>query len=352
MRAYAAEQVHDLDPEPERRAAIGRVLDHYLHSAHAADRMLYPYREPIDVDPPDAAATVAEFADASEALAWFTAEYSLLISAIEWAADAGFTAHTSRLTWTITAFLNYQGKWYDWATCLQVALRSCRQLGDRAGEALAHRLLNLAYLQQGLLAEADAHVQQAFDLFDQLGDKAGTARLHVDVGRVLERQGDYDGALQRARLALTLFREEGNLAGEADALGWVGWYHSQLGDHAAALRYCHASLQVHREVGAYPGQADTWSALGFAHHHLGQYEEAKSCYEQALALWRDLGDRYEVATTTVRLGDALHASGDGNAARRYWQQAQEILDDLKHPHAEQLRARTDPDGAQGAADER
>jgi tetratricopeptide (TPR) repeat protein len=343
LRAYAAEQAHESDTEAQQRAAIGRVLDHYLHTAHAADRLLYPYRERIEVDPPDPAATVLDFVDQGQALAWFMSEQPVLLAAIDQASGAGFTAHTGKLTWTITAFLNYQGKWHDWATSLRSALAACVQLDDRAGQALAHRLLTLACLQQGLLDEAEAHAKQALDLLGELGDQVGQARLHLEHSRVLERQNEYRVALERSRLALELFRSAGDRAGEADALNWVGWFHSRLGYHEQALRYCHQSLDLHRQLDDSPRQADTWDALGFAHHHLGHHDEAMACYERALAIWRDLGDRYEVATTMLRLGDTQRAAGEPEAARKIWQQARTILDELGHPHAEQLRSRLDLD---------
>jgi len=347
LRAYAAEQVHDVEPESERRAATRRFLDHNLHSAHAANRILYPYREPIAIDPPDPATTVLVFVDQSEALAWFTTEYAVLLATIDRATDVGFTVHTSRLTWTVTAFLNYQGKWHDWAGCLLATLRACRQCGDHPGEAWAYRLLNVACLQRGMLDEAYAHARHALEMFGQLGDRARQARLHLDLGRVSERRGDRRAALQRARRALALFQEAGHRDGEADALNWMGRYQCQLGNHVEALRYCQESLSVHRkEVSGWPGQADTWDTLGLAHHHLRHYDEAIACYDQALALWRDLGDRYEVATTSIRLGNTRHAAGEPHSARTLWQQAKAILDDLGHPQADQLWTRLNPDGAQ------
>ena len=36
LRAYAADQARARDSEPERDAAAGRVLDHYLHTANRA----------------------------------------------------------------------------------------------------------------------------------------------------------------------------------------------------------------------------------------------------------------------------------------------------------------------------
>jgi hypothetical protein len=44
LRAYAADQAERHDPEPERRAAAHRVLDHYLHTAMAASNRFSPFR--------------------------------------------------------------------------------------------------------------------------------------------------------------------------------------------------------------------------------------------------------------------------------------------------------------------
>ncbi|GAB1689815.1 BTAD domain-containing putative transcriptional regulator [Krasilnikovia sp. M28-CT-15] len=339
LRAYAAEQAEDLDPEPERRAATHRVLDHYLHSARAADRLLYAYREQPAVDPPDPAATVTTFTDTEAAKSWFAAEQAVLVEAITHATEAGFPAHASRLTWTITAFLNYQGKWDVWEMCLHAALAACTRMHDLAGAALAHRLLSLAQLQQGRLDAATGHARQSLELFDRLGDLANSARLHLDLGRLADRQGEHGAALESARLALDLSREAGDRSGEADALNWIGRYSANLGNYADALRYCRESLTLHGEADDYPGQADTWDTLGFASHQLGDYAEATASYERALELWRRLGDRYEVATTLLRLGDTRHAAGDDAAAGALWREAGGILDDLGHPQAAQLRDR-------------
>jgi len=47
LRAYAADLARAADPGDQRRAAVGRVLDHYLHTAYTADRLLNPARDPI-----------------------------------------------------------------------------------------------------------------------------------------------------------------------------------------------------------------------------------------------------------------------------------------------------------------
>ena len=310
--------------------------------------MLYPYRVQVAVEASDAAVTTVTLADADRALSWLTTEQPVLLAMIDQAAATGFDAHASRLAWTVTAFLNYQGHWDDWAASLRAALAACRRLDDRSGQALAHRLLNVAYQHQDRLDEADAHARQALSLFAHLDDHAGQARIHLDLGRMLERQGHSQRALDHARQALDLYRLAADRAGEADALNAVGRYHSRLGYHEQALAYCDRSLALHAESAAWPGfQADTWHSLGYAHHQLGHHGEAVRCYQRALDLWGDLDDRYEVATVLVRLGDTHRAVGDQDAARSAWRRAWTIFEELGHPEAEHLRIRIDAQSDSG-----
>lgn len=43
---HAADLGHRLDPADERAWALARLLEHYIHSAHGADRLLHPRRDP------------------------------------------------------------------------------------------------------------------------------------------------------------------------------------------------------------------------------------------------------------------------------------------------------------------
>jgi DNA-binding SARP family transcriptional activator/Tfp pilus assembly protein PilF len=341
LRAYAAEQSHAPDAESERNAGLVRMLDHYLHTARAADRMLYPYRAELDVEPPAPGVIVTGSADPGQAMAWFVTEHRNLLAAITAATTTGRHPYVYGIAWSMSAYLNYQGHWHDWAATTQSALKAARALGDRGGQAQAHRLLNLAYLQLGRLDEAGAHAEHALNLFGELGDLPGQARIHLNFGLVLERQGNFQQALEQARKALELFRIAGDWAGEADGLNWVGWYHSQLGYHEQALEYCQQSLALHKNSGDWPGRADTWDSLGYANHQLGRYDEAVASYEHALELWHDLGDRYQVATTLFRLGDTHRSAGDRDAARTAWRRAFEIFDGLGHPEAASVRAKLD-----------
>src|SRR5262249_31700987 len=74
LRAYATEQARDRDDDGARRAALGRLLDHWLHTACAAAALLDPFFAPEPRDLPRPATVVLAPSNAEEALRWFTAE--------------------------------------------------------------------------------------------------------------------------------------------------------------------------------------------------------------------------------------------------------------------------------------
>src|SRR5262249_35845068 len=69
------------DTDAERHAARQRMLDHYLHAAHAANLLLQPYWDPITITAPAPGVVAEELADHTAALAWFDAEYAVLLAA-------------------------------------------------------------------------------------------------------------------------------------------------------------------------------------------------------------------------------------------------------------------------------
>ncbi|MEO3790843.1 BTAD domain-containing putative transcriptional regulator [Nonomuraea sp. B10E15] len=93
LHVYAGELARTHDDASERRAALRRVLDHYLHTAYAAATLIEPADDPIRLAPPDSASTPLSLQDRDQALAWFRAEHTNLIAAIERAFGHGFETH-------------------------------------------------------------------------------------------------------------------------------------------------------------------------------------------------------------------------------------------------------------------
>lgn len=97
LRAYAADQARAQDSQPERTAAIGRLLDHYLHTAVHGAFLLHPAHGPIELAAPAPGVAPERFADARQALAWFKAEQHVLTAAAALAVASGFDAHAREI---------------------------------------------------------------------------------------------------------------------------------------------------------------------------------------------------------------------------------------------------------------
>jgi DNA-binding SARP family transcriptional activator/tetratricopeptide (TPR) repeat protein len=339
LRAYATELANGTDTAEERRRALHRLLDHYLHSACAADRLLDPYRDPITIPTAQPGVVVEEHADHEHAMRWLTDELSGILAAIDRAAAAGFDAHAWRLAWAVAYFLERSGHWEPWTAAQHTALAAAGRLADRAGQAHAHRSLGRVHVYLDRAAEAIVHLRQAQRLYQEAGDAAGEARVQFDLCWIRQRQGEHRMYLEHAQRCFELFRGIGHRSGQARALGNISWGHNYLGNHEEALAAAEQSLRLLQEIADQFGKADTWDALGYAHHELGHRAESIACYEQAAELYRELGHRWREADTITRLGDAHHAAGAVEAARDAWRWAVAILDELGHPDADAVRAK-------------
>jgi DNA-binding SARP family transcriptional activator/Tfp pilus assembly protein PilF len=339
LRAYAAELAEDVDPQPEQQTARRRILDHYLHTAYACDRLLRPDRERIDVDLPVPGVVPEKAVDHRQALAWFTAEHPVLIAAIQYASDHGLDRHAWQLAWTIENVLDWRGQWHELDTTQRLGLTAAQRSADLTGQAHVHRGVARAYVRTGRHNEAATHLEAALDLFGTLGDDAGRAAVHRSLGVVRIRQGRYDAALRHDEQALDLHRATGDVTGQAVTLNNLGFHHAQFGDLHAALGFCRQALRLSQEIGDRNTEGRAWASLGSVHQRLGQQTDAISCHRRAVKLLRDIGDRTAEAESLADLGDAYAAVADHGMSRILWREALDLLSELGHPDAEKIRSR-------------
>jgi DNA-binding SARP family transcriptional activator len=341
LRAYAAELAHTQHSEAECRAAVDRLFEHYLYSAHAAGRLIAPYVDTMPLPPPPEGTLPEPLADDESALTWLAAEYAVLLAVIDAATSSGSDRLVCLLVSSLERFFDRQGHWHDWVVAQRTALDAALRLSDPVVEA--HGLLGLARVEGrlGLRDEAGAHLDRALERFTELGDDVGRAYVHLSLGWEAEQHGDLPGALRHDQLALDLFRATGRQAAQATALNAVGWDHATLGDHQQALSHCLEALTIQRDLGDLIGQAATWDSVAYAHHNLGDHPQALTSYRNALTIFRDLGVPSEEAGTLVRIGDTHRTTGDHEAARAAWRSALTLFTELAHPDAERVRARLD-----------
>jgi DNA-binding SARP family transcriptional activator len=338
LRAYAAEQTRHAGSHVVR-AAVGRMLDHYLHTAAHAALLLDPSKEPVALAPPRPGAAPGQPADYPQAMAWFEAEHQVLLAAVTLAGGSGFDVHAWQLPWAMASFLHARGHWQEWAATQRTALAAAARLGDDAAQALSSRLLANACNELGDHDQALGHFARSLTLYQRLGNRLGEAKIQQSLGFAAGRQGRYADALGHAEQALRLYQAVGDKAGEAAALASAGWTHGLLGDHQQARAFCRQAITLSAEIGHRRNEGAAWDSLGYAEHHLGNHAEAAACYQHALSIARVAGDRFLEAEAFIHLGDTRHTAGELAQARQAWLQALAILEDLQHPDAGQVRVK-------------
>jgi tetratricopeptide (TPR) repeat protein len=331
LRAYATEQARDRDDDGARRAALGRLLDHWLHTACAAAALLDPFFAPVPQDTPLPGAVVGAPATAEEALRWFTAEQATLLAAVPLAAWSGLAGHAWRLAWALSTFLLRRGCWDDYTRACRASLDAARRAGDVAGEAHALLLLALGDARSGR-RDATPAFRESLRLFETVdGYHRSQVTAHSSLIWIAEQQERYGDMLGHAVRALRLSRAAGDQTMEIMSLNDVGYSHARLGNYGQAIAYCGQALAGSRAAGERNWESAAWDSLGYIHHKLGDHHRAVTCYERSLDLCRELADRYNEAGTLDRLGDVHHSAGDLRAARWAWAQALRTLDELGAP---------------------
>jgi DNA-binding SARP family transcriptional activator/tetratricopeptide (TPR) repeat protein len=340
LRSYAAELLRTTDSADDRRSALVRTLDHYLHSAQAGAPLLAPLLIDLPELPVSSSGTSPEQPrDHDQAWAWFRAEEGVLLAATRLAVAAGFDRHAWHLTLTLEVFLHRRGRWQEQAEICQLAMAAARRLGDRADLAAVLRMSSGVHAHLGHSDYAYSLAQEGLQLYEQLQDRAGAAISHVQLGLVDDQRNDHRQAIRNSLAAHDLYQQMGNATGQALAMHNVGWAYACLGDYAAALEYCERALPPLQDGGNRDNEAGTWDSIGFAQHHLGRHDQARESYRHGLAIARHVGNAFLEAEILTHLADTEQITGRQDAACRAWQQALTIFEQLNHPKAGLVQAR-------------
>jgi transcriptional regulator with XRE-family HTH domain/tetratricopeptide (TPR) repeat protein len=286
LRAYAAEQARIRDDERERTAAIGRVLDHYLHTAHGGALLVESSRIPVDLPSPRSGVEPERLASNQQAMAWFQAEQPVLVAAINLGASAGFDVHAWQIPWTMADYLDRRADWEGKLAIERIAVAAATRLGDTVAQIESSRLLANAYSRVGDHDQARAYLWECLELYQRVANPHGEAKTHLFLGGVAVRQGRPADALAHSEQALRLYRAIGEKPGEATLLNNIGHVHGLPGDYRQSRAFCQRALALSAEIGRRSTEAYASDTLGCAEHHLGNLAEAAVCYSRALSLRR------------------------------------------------------------------
>ena len=317
------------DQAAERDAAVGRLLDYYLHTARSADRH-FPQRTPAGgpavtgIPPPCGPALPTR----EDAVTWMDAERLNLHAAADHAALNDRPAHAIAIPAAMNSFLRTQGHWDQALTLHHTALNAARHTGDRLAQADALNNLGTVQRMTGDYPAAAASQIQALEMYRQLGNELGEANALNDLGIVQQATGNYPAAAASQIQALELYRRLGNRPGEANAFNDLGLVQRRTDDYpAASASHTHA-LELYRDLGNRLGQAYALNYLGAVQQATGDYPAASASHTHALELYRDLGNRLGEANALNYLGAVQQATGDYPAASASHTHALELYRDL------------------------
>jgi DNA-binding SARP family transcriptional activator len=334
LRAYAAEQAGSVLPDGGRRAAIRRLLDHYLYTAGPAGVLLLGRHElpqPALPGLTGAGVTPEQPGSRPEAIAWFSAELDTLAAVAAFAGANGCDDHAWQIPCTATEYFRAVAANREWARMNRTALAAAERLGSAAALGRVEFSIGTYYRITGAFPAAVASLTRAMDQFAGAGDLLAQAATHAAITRVhlsvrsVRPDGavpghDRESAIFHAGQALAIYQRLGDAAGEGRILLELADYYLGLGELQAAKEHCDRAIGLVATASDQLAVILATGLLGQIHFGLGQYQQAVASYLEALRGNAAAGIEMRPPHLLENLGDAYLAAGDPGAAEAAWRQ--------------------------------
>jgi DNA-binding SARP family transcriptional activator/tetratricopeptide (TPR) repeat protein len=372
LRRYACETAA-AEPDLEREAALGRVLDTWLAVAEAAAARL---PASLLMPKPEGTPRLHLEADVVERLiddpiGWFETERRALSGAVALAAEHGLAGAAWRLAVTLVPYFDQRSLYEDWWRTHRQALDAVLDAGDVRGEAALQRAVGQVYVYWDRYDEAITALERSRELYDRLGDPRGVALADVGMGTVHRVLGHDERALDRYEDALAVLVTTDDRQIEAQVRGSVAavlmaadradeartWLEAALtcsreaGDAHREARVLSQFAELSRRQGDPDGARDrlegalavfdalkddrcaAYALLELARCHLsrGDRVSAGSTLDRALDIFRRIGNRRGQAAGLQVLGDLRAADGDQPAAETHLRHAARLWRELDAP---------------------
>ncbi|WP_157767666.1 tetratricopeptide repeat protein [Actinosynnema pretiosum] len=318
LRVFARDRLAEEEDAGTRERAAEALLDHLLHSAFHADRLVNAHRTPIALGPPPQAPLARTPdpgpPDRRAAVDWLVAELPALVASTRLAADHGRLEHAWKIPWAAVNAFQLRGRWQDWIDSHVVALRATEELGDVGAENRTLRALARAYDEAGRSEEAVPCFTRALANCERAGDDNGRANcLNGRAGSLL-RAGRAEEALRDARAALEVHAGRDDLIGRASTTNLLGRVHTALGAPRLGVALHGRALRLFRTAGDRYGQAQAIDAMGRAMTALGRPGSAAVCHRVAVDVHEEVGNHAHAVLSRGLLADALTGAGGGTLA--------------------------------------
>jgi tetratricopeptide (TPR) repeat protein/transcriptional regulator with XRE-family HTH domain len=320
VRAHSLAKADADEPEPDRRAARTRLLDHYRHGVAAATGVAYPHENDDHPHVPPSGADPAP-AEPDAATAWLDAELPALLAVFRHAADHGWPEHAHDLAAALHVHLISRGRYATAEDVHGRALALARAAGDRRAELRALTNLGRTHLKQGRNERAAQRHEQALEIATAIGDRSAELNALVGLGHNHLLQGRYPEAAERLSRARELAHGTGHPTIELNALIGLGWLHRQLGEYERAFEAFTRAQELAHATGNRSSEVDALTGLGWQHRQQGNRSEALASFEEAHRIAHAIGSRHGELNAMIGLAAAQRVLGLHDQAERTYRSA-------------------------------
>ncbi|MGQ4366267.1 tetratricopeptide repeat protein [Streptomyces sp. SAS_272] len=303
IRLYADNLGGEFRVEDQRDLALGRLLDYYVHGAHAASSHLSPSPTPSRY-----------FRRQSDALGWLEAERSNLVLAVGLAIKAGRYEVSCILANELVTFLQQRRYADDFFAVSYTAAEAANRTGNKLLEEEAANNILKALTQLESLEDAIKGFVTAASVFSEADDLRNEAATLNQVGNAMSLTGRFEEAVTFLTASAELYRESKDLNLEGLALASLGEVLSSADKPGEAIDVCSDSLQLLQRAGDFHGMGLVLGNLGLTRQRMNQPIEALQAFKSALAIFQENNSRREEGKVLNNLGATLQSLGASREA--------------------------------------
>ncbi|MGW7577702.1 BTAD domain-containing putative transcriptional regulator [Streptomyces sp. NPDC054765] len=307
---YARALTFSEDTEEERKGALHRLVDFYLHAADAADRLLYPRRLRLPRRNPGAATALPPLRHAVHAKEWLTVERSNLLTTERYARVHGPSDRAALLSHVLAGFLDAECHWTDTDRMQRHAAEHWERTGDRHARCLALLDLGATHTNTSRYPQAEEAARRALALARAVDAPEAEADALRALGILQWHLGRTHEALGLHRETLRIHLRSGDIWARARCENNIAIALLFLGEPQDSLKHFTNAIKNFRLSGDDRNAAKCINNLGDLHMRTGNTDLAKRAYEEALALATELGSLADQVTAQANLAGLLIASQD------------------------------------------
>jgi tetratricopeptide (TPR) repeat protein len=281
LRLHARRCADADESTAQRRAAVVRLLDHYLHSVDNAERAIRVSRAQKPLTERDPVVEAVEFSDRDSAIAWCRREHDLLVELCEFALAQGHLEHSWKLPTSMAGYLQSQGSTADFLRLFTVALDGAQRMNDQRGEVIALHTLGSVHRTLHHYEESQRLLLQALRIRQVIGDPRGLAITESELAAAYLWQGHHDEALLHYRASAEHWQRSGDDGGRVRAISGLAWTLVCKGDFAEGLAIATENEKVLASLGA--ADPVVPNIVARAKFGLGDLDGAVRIYRDSLA---------------------------------------------------------------------